>query len=99
VQPNKDSLRWNSNDRWGFLAIRPYLTFIKNRMIMCKRDDKYSFKYDEAFATKATAADQKENLSRGRVSQQKARIAAIAGQTVLEDFETGELTKSCRYLK
>jgi len=47
--------------------------------IMGKRDDKYSFEYDETFVTKATAADQKENLSRVRVSQQKARVAAVAG--------------------
>lgn len=42
----------------------------KIRVIMGKRDDKYSLEdmveYDEAFVTKATDAQQKSDLSRGR---------------------------------
>ena len=75
----------------------------KIRVIMGKRDDEYKLEdmveYDEAFVTKATAAKQKEELSRGRGTQQKVLVAAMAESTVLEDFKTGELTKSCRYFK
>ena len=75
----------------------------KIRVIMGKRDDEYKLEdmveYDEAFVTKATAADQKENLRRGRGSQQKAIVAVMAESTILEDFQTGKLTKSCRYFK
>ncbi len=75
----------------------------KIRVIMGKRDDEYSLEdmveYDEAFVTKATDAQQKSDLSRGRGSQQKAIVAVMAESTVLEDFKTGELTKSCRYFK
>lgn len=75
----------------------------KIRVIMGKRDDEYKLEdmveYDEAFVTKATAAKQKEELRRGRGTQQKVLVAAMAESTVLEDFKTGELTKSCRYFK
>lgn len=75
----------------------------KIRVIMGKRDDEYSLEdmveYDEAFVTKATDAKQKADLSRGRGSEQKAIVAVMAESTVLEDFKTGELTKSCRYFK
>lgn len=75
----------------------------KIRVIMGKRDDEYSLQdlveYDEAFVTKATDAQQKSDLSRGRGSQQKAIVAVMAESNVLEDFKTGELTKSCRYFK
>jgi len=61
----------------------------KIRVIKGKRDDEYTLEdmvyHDVAFVTKATAADQKENLSRGRESQQKALAAAMAELIVLED--------------
>ncbi len=75
----------------------------KIRVIMGKRDDEYSLEdmveYDEAFVTKATDAKRKADLSRGRGSEQKAIVAVMAESTVLEDFKTGELSKSCRYFK
>jgi len=75
----------------------------KISVIMGKRDDKYSLKdmieYDKAFVTKATDAKQKTDLSRGREKKQKAIVAVMAESTILEDFKTGKLTKSCRYFK
>jgi len=75
--------------------------YYKISVIMVKRDDEYSLedmvKYDEAFVTKATDAKQKTDLSRGREKEQKAIVAVMAESTILEDFKTGELTKSCRY--
>ncbi len=53
----------------------------------------------QTFVTKDTDAQQKLDLSRGRESQQKAIVAVLAESTILEDFKTGELTKSCRYFK
>lgn len=75
----------------------------KIRVIMGKRDDEYKLEdmieYDEAYITKATSSKQKENLNRGRGTQQKSIVAAMAESTILEDFKTGKLTKSCRYFK
>lgn len=56
------------------------------------------FEYNEGFVPKATDAQQKLDLTRGR-GQQKVIVAVIAKSTVVEDFKTGELTKSCRYFK
>jgi hypothetical protein len=75
----------------------------KIRIVMGKRDDEYKLvdmvEYDEAYVTKATPAKRKKNLSRGRGTQQKAKVATMAESTILEDFETGELSKSCKYFK
>lgn len=75
----------------------------KIRVIMGKRDNEYKLEdmveYDEAYITKATSAGKKKDLRRGRGTQQKATVAVMAESTVLEDFKTKELTKSCRYFK
>jgi hypothetical protein len=75
----------------------------KIRVIMGKRDNEYKLEdmieYDEAYITKATSASKKKDLNRGRGTQQKATVAVMAESTVLEDFKTKELTKSCRYFK
>ena len=44
-------------------------------------------------------AKQKADLLRGLGSEQKSIVAVMAESTVLEDFKTGELTKSCRQCK
>ncbi len=70
---------------------------------MGKRDDTYSpedmVEYDEAHVSKATRANKKKNLKKGRGSQQIAVVAVMAESTVLEDFDKGKVTKSCRYFK
>lgn len=75
----------------------------KVRVIMGKRDNEYKLEdmveYDEAYISKATSARQKKELSRGRGTQQKSTVAVMAESTVLEDFKTGGLAKSCRYFK
>lgn len=75
----------------------------KIRIIMGKRDDEYNLEdmieYDEAYITKATSSKQKEDLNRGRGTQQKSIVAAMAESTILEDLKTGKLAKSCRYFK
>ena len=75
----------------------------KIRVLMGKRDDEYKLEdmveYDEGYVTKSTSAKQKQNLSRGRGTQQKATVAVMAESTILEDLKTGDLTKSCRYFK
>jgi len=75
----------------------------KIRIIMGKRDDEYKLEdmveYDEAYISKATSSKQKEKLNRGRGTQQKSIVAAMAESTILEDLKTGKLTKSCRYFK
>lgn len=75
----------------------------KIRVIMGKRDDEYKLEdmveYDEAYITKATAAEKKKSLNRGRGTQQKSTVAVMAESTILEDPKTKKLSKSCRYFK
>lgn len=74
----------------------------KIRELMGKRDAEYRLEdmveYDESYVTKATSESQKSS-KRGRGTQKKALVAVMAESTVLEDFKTGDLTKSCRYFK
>lgn len=74
----------------------------KIRVLMGKRDSEYKLEdmveYDESYVTKATSSSQK-NSKRGRGTQKKALVAVMAESTILEDFKTGGLTKSCRYFK
>lgn len=74
----------------------------KIRILMGKRDAEYKLEdmveYDESYVTKASSVSQ-ENSKRGRGTQKKALVAVMAESTVLEDFKTGSLSKSCRYFK
>ena len=75
----------------------------KLRTIMGKRDDLYILEdmveYDEAFVGKATIPKVKNNLKRGRGSQKQSKVAVMAESTILEDLDSGEVGKSCRYFK
>lgn len=75
----------------------------KVREIMGKRDSLYQLEdmveYDEAFIGKATSASDQKDLKRGRGSQKQVPVAVMAESTVLEDYNTGEKDKSCRYFK
>jgi hypothetical protein len=63
----------------------------KIRVIMSKRDNDSKLEdmveYDEAYITKATSADKKKDLNRGGGTRQKARLAAMAESTILEDLK------------
>lgn len=75
----------------------------KLREAMGKRDGQYQLQnmveYDEAFVSKATPSQETKQLKKGRGSQKQAPVAVMAESTILEDFETGEQEKSCRYFK
>lgn len=75
----------------------------KLREVMGKRDDLYTLEdmveYDEGFVEKATKASEKQDLKKGRGSQRQAIVATMAESTVLENIQTGEKNKSCRYFK
>lgn len=75
----------------------------KLREAMGKRDGQYQLQdmveYDEAFVSKATPSSETKQLKKGRGSQKQAPVAVMAESTILEDFDTGEKEKSCRYFK
>lgn len=71
------------------------------RNAMGNRDDKYTLndmvEFDEAYFEKATPDGIK--LKRGKGSQKQQNVAVMAESTPLEDIETGQETKSCRFFK
>lgn len=71
------------------------------REAMGKRDDLYTLsgelEFDEGYFEKATSKHVK--LKRGRGSQRQAQVAVMAESTPLEDLETGECSRHCRYFK
>jgi hypothetical protein len=75
----------------------------KLRAVMGQRDDRYRLEdmveYDEAYVGKSTKAQVRSKLKRGRGTQKQSKVAVMAESTVLEDPESGKLTKSCRYFK
>lgn len=73
------------------------------REAMGKRDERYQLKgmveFDEAYFTVETTKKEKENLTRGRGSKRKQNVAVMAESTYLEDIETGQVSKHCRFFK
>jgi transposase-like protein len=71
------------------------------RNAMGNRDSQYTLggmiEFDEAYFEKATPDGIK--LKRGKGSQKQQNVAVMAESTYLEDIETGEVSKSCRYFK
>lgn len=71
------------------------------RNAMGNRDKQYTLEgmieFDEAYFEKATPDGIK--LKRGKGSQKQQNVAIMAESTYLEDIETGEISKSCRYYK
>lgn len=71
------------------------------RNAMGNRDNQYTLEgiieFDEAYFEKATPDGIK--LKRGKGSQKQQNVAVMAESTYLEDLETGEVSKSCRYFK
>jgi len=75
----------------------------KIREAMGKRDNLYSLggmvEFDEAYFETATSEKDKQNLKRGRGSQRQQNVAVAAESVPLENPETGEKGKQCRYFK
>jgi len=75
----------------------------KIRQAMGKRDGLYGPKgeieFDEGYFGTATEEGEKKKLKRGRGSQKKSNVAAMAESTPLEDPGTGEKSSHCRYFK
>ena len=75
----------------------------KIRVSMGKRDDMYNLEdmveFDEGYFTVETTEKDKENLKRGRGSEQQVNVAVMAESTPLEDIETGKKSSSCKYFK
>lgn len=71
------------------------------RNTMGHRDDRYvlegTAEFDEAYFTKASPDGIK--LKRGKGSQRKQNVAVMAESTPLEDPETGQKSRLCRYFK
>lgn len=75
----------------------------KIRVSMGKRDDMYNLEdmveFDEGYFIVETSEKDKENLKRGRGSEQQVNVAVMAESTPLEDIETGKKSSSCKYFK
>ena len=71
------------------------------REAMGKRDELYTLsgevEFDEGYFEKATSKHVK--LKRGRGSQRQAQVAVMAESTPLENLDTGECSRQCRYFK
>lgn len=75
----------------------------KIRGAMGKRDSLYKLngmiEFDEGYFSTETRDKDKQNLKRGRGSQKKTNVAVMAESVPLEDPETLETSKHCRYFK
>lgn len=75
----------------------------KIRAAMGKRDSLYELEgmveLDEGYFSTETSPKDKQNLKRGRGSQKQTPVAVMAESTVLEDIESGNTSKQCRYFK
>lgn len=73
------------------------------REVMGKRDALYELtdmvEFDEAYFKIEVSEKVKKKLKRGKGSQQQANVAVMAESVPLEDLETGEIFKSCRFFK
>jgi len=73
------------------------------RSLMGKRDDLYSLtgmvEFDEGFFKIAVSPARRKKLKHGKGSQQMQDVGVLAESVPLEDPETGEETKHCRFFK
>ncbi len=80
-----------------------WLMMHKIREAMGQRDSLYRLEgmieFDEGYFATETSGHDKENLKRGRGSQKQQNVSVMAESTPLEDVETGETSKHCRYFK
>ena len=75
----------------------------KLRKAMGTRDEKYTLEgmieFDEGYFTVESSEIEQEKGVRGRGAAGKQNVAVMAESTPLENIETGEKSKSCRYFK
>jgi len=75
----------------------------KLRKAMGRRDETYTLEgmieMDEGYFTVESTEIEQEKGIRGRGAVGKQNVAVMAESTPLEDIETGETSKSCRYFK
>lgn len=75
----------------------------KLRKAMGKRDERYTLEgmieFDEGYFTVESSEIEQEKGLRGRGAAGKQNVAIMAESTPLENIETGEISKSCRYFK
>lgn len=75
----------------------------KLRKAMGKRDERYTLEgmieMDEGYFTVESTEIEQEKGIRGRGAVGKQNVAVIAESTPLEDIDTGQKSKSCRYFK
>ena len=73
------------------------------RKAMGKRDSMYELsgmiEFDEGYFVTETSSVSKQKLKRGRGSQRQDNVAVMVESTPLEDIETGQKSKHCRYFK
>jgi transposase-like protein len=73
------------------------------RALMGKRDDLYSLtgmvEFDEGFFKIAVSHNRRKKLKHGKGSQQMRDVGIMAESIPLEDPETGEETRHCRFFK
>ena len=75
----------------------------KLRKALGARDEKYTLEgmieFDEGYFTVESSEIEQEKGVRGRGAAGKQNVAVMAESVPLENFETGEKSKSCRYFK
>jgi hypothetical protein len=75
----------------------------KLRKAMGTRDERYTLEgmieFDEGYFTVESSEIAQEKALRGRGAAGKQNVAVMAESTPLENIETGEKSKSCRYFK
>jgi len=73
------------------------------RQAMGQRDNMYDLagmiEFDEGYFTTHSCKSKNQKLKRGKGSQKKTNVAVMAESTPLEDIETGETDRHCRYFK
>jgi hypothetical protein len=73
------------------------------RQAMGQRDNLYGLngmiEFDEGYFKTDTGKGDKQKLKRGKGSQKRVNVAVMAESTPLEDIETGETSRQCRYFK
>ncbi len=94
---------WLKN-KWQFQCSNcNFRTTLRSGTVMGQRDDLYiledMIEFDESCFETAVSAKNKEKLKQGRGSQRQTNVAVMAESVPLENIETGQQEKQCRYFK
>lgn len=73
------------------------------RIVMGKRESLYQLtdmiEFDEGYFEKSVPEKTRKKLKRGRGSQRQTNVAVMAESTPIEDIQTGEISRHCRFFK